>query len=127
MAFLFKRKNMRFRRLTTEELTHLEKEFIEFLVSNTVTAEDWVKLKADSPDNAEELIEMFSDVVLSKVYGKIVLLEKREKNNLLLFKFDGEIVQMLGVSTNDETIDFTKFIIQVFDKVLLLWNLRIRS
>lgn len=99
---------MKFRRLSSEELTHLEKEFIEFLVSNTVTADDWVKLKAEKPEHAEELIVMFSDVVLDKVYSKVVLLEKREPKSLLLFKFDGDLVQMLGVSSQDENVDFTK-------------------
>ena len=98
---------MRFRRLTGEELSHLEKEFINFLVSNTVTADDWVKVKENEPEKAEELILMFSEVVLEKVYGKIVLLEKREPNNLLFFKFDGDLIQMLGVSSQDNSIDFT--------------------
>lgn len=98
---------MKFRRLTNEELTHLEKEFIDFLVSNTVTADDWVKVKNEQPEKAEELISMFSDVVLDKVYSKVVLLEKREPNNLLFFRFDGELIQMLGISTKDNSIDFT--------------------
>ena len=115
MAFILKKGNMRFRRLTSEELSHLEKEFIEFLVANTVTADDWIKLKDEKPENAEELIEMFSDVVLLKVYSKIVLLEKRAKNDLLLFKFDGDMIQMLGVSSQDESIDFTDFGKKSFD------------
>ena len=35
---------MKYRRLTNEELAELEKEFVRFLVSNTVTSEDWEKI-----------------------------------------------------------------------------------
>ena len=58
---------MKFRRLTNEELQELEKEFVQFLVSNTVTADDWEKIKEDNPERAEGLIEIFSDIVFEKV------------------------------------------------------------
>lgn len=99
---------MKFRRLTNEELEHLEKEFIDFLCSNTVTADDWESLKVNEPENAEALIEMFSDVVLEKVYTKVSFLEKREKDNLMIFKISDEMIQLLGISiTGDSNVDFT--------------------
>lgn len=97
---------MRFRQLSLEELELLKDDFIKFLASNTVTAEDWVKTKKDKPEKAQELIEVFSDIVMEKVYSKVVLLEKREKNNLLFFRFEGDLMQILGVSTPNETVDF---------------------
>ena len=99
---------MKYRRLTEEELTHLEKEFIDFLVSNTITADDWVKIKSDKPEETEELIEMFSDIVLEKVYSKMVLLEKREPKNLLFFKFTDQLIETLGISVEgDNSFEFT--------------------
>ena len=97
---------MRFRLLSLAELEILKDDFIKFLASNTVTASDWVNIKENKPKEALELIEMFSDIVMEKVYSKVVLLEKREKNSLLYFKFDGELMQILGISLNDQSVDF---------------------
>jgi len=97
---------MKFRRLSQEELSHLEKEFIEFLVSNTITADDWVSIKKNKPDETNRLIDLFSDIVLEKVYSKMVLLEKREKNNLLFFKFKDNMIETIGVTSKNDRVDF---------------------
>lgn len=98
---------MKFRRLSTHELSLLEKEFIEFLVSNTITAEDWVKIKETKQAEMNELIEMFSDIVLEKVFSKIILLEKRETHQVLFFHFGQELISTLGVSVQPHSgIDF---------------------
>lgn len=89
---------MKFRRLTNEELTELEKEFIEFLVTNTITADDWTKLKKDNPDNAHMLIETFSDVVMEKVLSNIKYLEHREEKSLMLFEFQQKQVVLIGIN-----------------------------
>lgn len=99
---------MKYRRLTEEELSHLEKEFVDFLVSNTITAGDWVNIKENKPDETERLIEMFSDIVLEKVYSKMVLLEKREPKNLLFFKFTDQLIETLGISVEEgHSFEFT--------------------
>ncbi len=76
---------MKYRRLSTDELQELEKEFVHFLVSNGIAADDWVKLKEEENDKAEALIDTFSDVVMEKVLGKVDFLEKREKSSVLFF------------------------------------------
>ncbi len=57
----------KFRSLTHEELESMEKEFIDSLVLNGITGEDWEKLKKESPENAEGICESFSDVVFTKI------------------------------------------------------------
>lgn len=99
-------KDMKFRRLTEEELEILKDDFIKFLASNTVTASDWVNIKENKQEEAHELIEMFSDIVMEKVYSKVNLLETREKNSLLVFKFDGDLMTILGINTADTSVDF---------------------
>jgi hypothetical protein len=94
---------MKFRRLTIEELEHLKDDFVKFLASNTVTAQDWQKTKEANPQKAEELIELFSDIVLEKVYSKVDLLEVQETHSILFFKFDDELITTLGISTEDGT------------------------
>ena len=89
---------MRFRRLSSDELNELEPEFVKFLVSNTVTADDWEKLKVEDTVGAEELIDMFSDIVMEKVVAKIEFVEHREPNSLLIFKCEKEEISMVGLT-----------------------------
>ena len=76
---------MKFRRLTKEELQGLEGEFVQFLAANTVTAQDWERLKADNVTKAEELLNLFSDIVFEKIIKQVVYLEVRTPNDLKTF------------------------------------------
>jgi hypothetical protein len=72
---------VKYRRLRKDELEELEGEFIKFLASNTVTADDWVKTKAETPEKAEDLLDVFSDIVFEKILEKVEYLEhKRPKD-----------------------------------------------
>lgn len=98
---------MKYRRLTQEELKDLEQDFINFLASNTVTSEDWVKIKKEFPDRAEKLIEMFSDIVIEKVLGNIEVLEARSKDTIQYVTMDKTAMKMVGIKILDnDTIDF---------------------
>lgn len=99
---------MRFRRLSKEELSELEKDFVSFLASNTVTASDWEKLKSEDKARAEDLIDMFSDIVFETSLKKIEYLENCSAGSLLLFKCEDEQLSLLGVNSNDAEIDFTQ-------------------
>lgn len=99
---------MRFRRLSKEELKELEKDFVSFLASNTVTASDWEKLKSEDVTQAEDLIDMFSDIVFETSLKKIEYLENCSADSLLLFKCDAKDLSLIGVNAKDKTVDFTK-------------------
>lgn len=92
---------MKFKRLPLNELQKLEKEFVQFLSSNTVTADDWVKIKKDSPEKADELIDMFSDIVYQKVMEKIEFLEFRTALDMKQFKCDKERITMMGLTVTE--------------------------
>jgi len=99
---------MKYRRLEEAELNELKKEFIDFLVSNTVTADDWVFIKENEPLKAEQLIVLFSDMVLDRALEKIEYLELREPKSLMLFKCGKENMILIGVSVADGfDVDFT--------------------
>jgi hypothetical protein len=66
---------VKYRRLSEKELGTFEKEFVNFLVVNGITAEDWVKIKANELEKAETLIDLFSDVILEGTLRKIQFLE----------------------------------------------------
>ena len=100
---------MRFRTLTLDELKELHEEFIQFLSSNTITGKDWKKIKKEDYPKAENLIDIFSDIVLEKSLSNIKFLEKREPNNLLLFKFNEKQIDLIGLSVDSNSkVDFTK-------------------
>ena len=100
---------MKFRRLTNEELSEMETEFVRFLVANTVTGEDWVQLKKEKPDKAEALIELFSDIVFEKILGDIKFLEYKTAGDIKTFQCLEEKIIMRGIMIDGKTeIDFTK-------------------
>ncbi|MFY0671784.1 MAG: hypothetical protein JXQ87_00185 [Bacteroidia bacterium] len=91
---------MKFERLPENELKKLEKEFVQFLVSNTVTAQDWIKLKTNQPNKAEELIDMFSDIVYEKVMSEVEFLEFRTMYDLKSFRCQNEEIIMMGIEVD---------------------------
>ena len=99
---------MRFRKLTLDELKELHEEFIQFLSSNTITGDDWGKIKEDDYDKTDKLIDIFSDIVLEKSLVNIRFLEKREPKNLLLFHCKEKEIDLVGLSVSEgSSIDFT--------------------
>ncbi len=100
---------MKYRRLTEEELKEVENQFVSFLASNQVTADDWEKLKKESPDKAERLIEIFSDVVFDKVLEDVEYLEFKTPKDLKTFHFLEDRAVMNGLKVEGETqIDLTQ-------------------
>lgn len=98
---------MRFRRLTTEELEHLEEDFIHFLAANQITAKDWQILKATDDAKIHELIDVFSDIVLEKVFSKIDYLQHRTKDTVRVFYCQNDKITMTGLQISDNSKDLT--------------------
>jgi hypothetical protein len=100
---------MTFRRLTTEELAPLEKKFIQFLVSNTITGDDWANMKERRPEQAMGLIDIFSDIVFEETLKKVFFLKQTTPKKLNLFHFGEEKIEFVGLEANENAnIDFTK-------------------
>lgn len=98
---------MKYRRLTSEELDHLEVDFTKFLVSQSIMPDDWAKLKAGSPEKVEELVGIFSDIVLEKSLSQIHFVEHRSQSEIRVFKFMEDRIVMNSISTDDVNVDFT--------------------
>jgi cag pathogenicity island protein 24 len=97
---------MQYKRLTTEELTALEKEFIQFLSANTVTKLDWEKLINDNSEKVEELIELFSDIVWDKSIENIKYLEFCGEKNLKTFYCGQDNIVLRGLTIQSEQGSF---------------------
>ena len=100
---------MKYRRLQLDELQEMEADFIDFLAANTVTGPDWEKLKAEKPEKANELIDIFSDIVFDKVLKKVEYLEFKTPKDLKTFHCQTDKIVMRGMMVQGESsLDFTK-------------------
>lgn len=100
---------MKYRRLRKDELEELESEFIRFLASNTITADDWVKIKEETPERAEGLLDVFSDIVYEKILEKVEYLEHKRPRDIRVYKVFDDKIQMMGLFVEGETtLDFTQ-------------------
>ncbi len=88
---------MKYRRLTSEELKSLEQEFITFLSSHQITAQEWEEYKATSPEAAEEMINLFSDIVFDKILSDITFLELRDDRGYRVFRFGPKNADMIWI------------------------------
>lgn len=71
--------------LNDDELRHLEEDLKHFLIVNGVHDTEWEALNRENPDKARELVGVFSDTVLQKVYEKLEYLEFRSADACMVF------------------------------------------
>ncbi len=99
---------VKYRRLKMDELEELESEFVRFLASNSVTAEDWISLKSQEPQKAEDLIDLFSDLVFDKILSTVEYMEHKLKSVIRVYRFQDEKITMVGMMVEDNPeLDFT--------------------
>lgn len=100
---------MKYRRLTLEELAELEKDFINFLAANGIPGPEWAKIKEEDTGRADELIELFSDIIYDKTLDQIEYLEFKTPNDIKTFHCQEDKIIMNGLQIVGETsIDFTQ-------------------
>ncbi len=113
---------IQYRRLTGPELKELELEFKQFLIANGIYDLEWKKLNEESPEKAQDLVDLFSNVVLEKVLKKIEYIARRSPKNLDVFYFETEKAYLISLSTEGENIDFlndnwNKLLVQHYQEV----------
>ena len=94
---------MKYRKLNIDELKSLEAEFIRFLASNTVTASDWEKVKKEDAQKAEELIELFSDIVIGQSLEKVKYLDLKRPKDIRSFHCQKEKIELKGLVLEGES------------------------
>ncbi|MBD79854.1 MAG: hypothetical protein CL840_13145 [Crocinitomicaceae bacterium] len=98
----------KYRLLTHEELMEFEKEFIDFLVVNGITAPDWQALKEEKPKEAVKVIASFSDVIFEGSMRKIKFLELRKTREVRCYQcLDKKMILVAMQADPDLDIDFT--------------------
>ena len=96
---------MKYRQLTKEQFEELHEEFAVFLAAQQVDVKEWVAIKKDKPEVAEEEMNLFSDVVWDRVLSKANYLEHFSPDSLNIFRFDQENIHRIVVKIDKEGIN----------------------
>jgi len=98
---------MKYRRLTKEQFEELHKEFINFLSTQSINADEWSKMKLEKPELASSEMDVFSDLVWEGVLLKVKYLENISSKHMYLFQVLNNSISLIGVKINIDLIDLT--------------------
>lgn len=98
---------MKYARLTKEQLEELHPEFINFLATQSITGEEWSKIKAGQPQVAEEELDVFSDLVWEGVLQKAEFLENIAPQQMFLFKVEETEMRLISLKILEKGINIT--------------------
>jgi len=98
---------MKYARLTKEQFEELHSEFITFLATQQITADEWKELKATKPQVAEEELDVFSDLVWERVLQRAEYLEHFSPKQLHLFRLEDEHITLIALKIDEEGINIT--------------------
>ncbi len=98
---------MKYERLTREQFEELHQEFINFLATQSITAEEWEQIKKEKPEVAEEELDVFSDLVWEGVLRKVEYLENIDAQQMLLFHLTEKEMKLIAVKVMNPEADLT--------------------
>ena len=98
---------MKYARLTQEQFEEMQQEFVNFLATQSITADEWEKLKAEKPEVAEQELDVFSDLVWEGVLSKVAYLENISEQHMHLFHLAEKEMKLLSVKVDNPEIDLT--------------------
>ena len=98
---------MKYTRLTKEQFEELHQEFINFLASQSITADEWEDIKINKPQVAEEELDVFSDLVWEGVLNQAKFLEHFSPNQIFLFKIGDVTMNLIAIKIENEAVDVT--------------------
>ncbi len=98
---------MKYRRLTKEQFEELHQEFINFLATQSITADEWANLKVNKPELAEMELDVFSDLIWEGVLNQASYLEHFAPQHMYLFHLDEANMHAIVVNVKNDAIDIT--------------------
>lgn len=99
---------VKYRRLTQNELEELKDDFIKFLASQSISADDWESWKSKNVEKVDDLIDLFSDIVLEKILSEIDYLEILAPMEVKIFSMGDQNARMVGLRLRSGEIDLRK-------------------
>lgn len=98
---------MKYTRLTKEQFEELHQEFINFLATQSITAEEWSDIKANKPSLAEQELDTFSDLVWEGVLKQAKYLENISSQHMYLFHLTETNMKLIGLKLTNNEVDLT--------------------
>lgn len=98
---------MKYTRLYKEQFEELHKEFINFLATQSITAEEWENIKTNKPEVAEQELDVFSDLIWEGVLKQAKYLENISAQHMYLFHLADKQMELIGLKIKNESIDLT--------------------
>ncbi len=98
---------LRYRRLTEVELKQLEKNFVDFLVLNGIVADDWARMKANTPQKVLSMIDIFSNMVFETTLKRIEYLRHISSKELRNIRVSDKKINILSLQNNNPKLDLT--------------------
>lgn len=97
---------MKYSRLTKEQFEELHQEFINFLATQSVTADEWENLKINKPELAETELDVFSDLIWEGALNKAEYLEHISPQHMYLFHLAEDKMHAIVINLKND-VDIT--------------------
>ncbi|MFD1163283.1 MULTISPECIES: DUF6495 family protein [Hwangdonia] len=97
---------MKYSRLTKEQFEELHQEFINFLATQSVTADEWANLKENKPELAEMELDVFSDLIWEGALNKAQYLEHISAQHMYLFHLAEDKMHAIVINLKND-VDIT--------------------
>ncbi|MCF7567831.1 DUF6495 family protein [Sabulilitoribacter arenilitoris] len=97
---------MKYSRLTKEQFEELHQEFINFLATQSVTADEWENLKINKPELAETELDVFSDLIWEGALNKAEYLEHISPQHMYLFHLADNKMHAIVINLKND-VDIT--------------------
>jgi len=98
---------MKYTRLSKEQFEELHQEFINFLATQSITADEWAEIKKNKPEAAEQELDVFSDLVWFGVLSKVEFLEHISPQQIHLFQCNEKSMRLIALKIDKTDVDFT--------------------
>lgn len=97
---------MKYKRLTKEQFKSLHQEFANFLATQSIDKKEWDAIKSNTPEIAEQELDVFSDLIWEGVLTSAQFLEHFSKNHIFLFHCQEKFIQSMVIKSLVSDVDF---------------------
>ena len=94
---------MKYQRLSSAELETLKDDFIRFLASQGIDADAWLKMKTDCLNEAEEIINIYSDLVYDQALTKCNYIEHVSAKEFKTIHFTDTHAEVKGIKVTESS------------------------
>ena len=97
---------MKYKRLTKEQFEELHQEFATFLAAQSIDKKEWDVIKINTPEVAEQQLDVFSDLIWENVLTNAQYLEHFSKNHIFLFHCQEKLIESMVIKSLVTEVDF---------------------